>query len=295
MPALFPKPSRATVRAVGPAEDRILRALSRLHYLSSNQICRLLYSPGSLTHVQSKMKQLTDAGLCQRLWLPRPSARGSAPSVYTLARAGLNHVIALGLDVDRRFRPSEHREHSYLFLAHTLALNDVLIAAELLCRHSSRVTIAGLVHERDLKRQPVYVEADDGRQLAVIPDAWLDMRVDSAYQVCLVIELDRGTEEQKAWRRKIRGLFAYAAGPYQEAFGTKSLTIAVLTTAGDKRLIELIRWTEHEIAAMKGKHQGDLFVFTSLAAEPIEPGDLFLAPRWHLPFGDHRVALLDLD
>lgn len=287
-------PSAAKRAAVNPADDAILRASYRYYYLSSRQVCRLLYSAGSLTYVQTKLKQLTDAGLLQRIWLPRPSPHGSAPSVYTLARKGLNYLASVGLDIDRRrYRPSEQREFSYLFLAHTLAVNDVLIGAELLCRARPEFKIARMLHERDLKRQPVRVEDTEGRSISVVPDGWLDLRVEGAYQVCLALELDRGTEEQKVWRRKVRGLLAYANGPYQEAFQTKSLTIAVVATSGDARLLQLLRWTESELEALKEKGQGDLFVFTGLRAEVVGLVDLFCSRRWRQPFGQQSIALLD--
>jgi len=119
----------ASSLSLAPSDDGVLRALLRFYYLSSRQVCLLGYSPRSLTYVQTKLKRLTDAGYCQRIWLPRPSARGSAPSVYTLARKGLNYLRAQGLDVPPRYHPSEQREHSYLFLSHTLEVNDVLISA----------------------------------------------------------------------------------------------------------------------------------------------------------------------
>lgn len=280
--------------SVSPADDAILRAAFRYHYVSSRQLCRLLYSDGSLTYVQTKLKRLAAAGMLQRIWLPRPTAHGSAPSVYTLARKGLNYLASVGVDVDhRRYRPSEVRDHSYLFLSHTLAVNDVLITAELLGRAQPAFEVASLLHERDLKRRPVQVQDADGRAIVVVPDGWLDIRVRGAYQVCLALELDRGTEEQKVWRRKVRGLVGYANGPYQEAFGTKSLTVMVVATAGDRRLLQLIRWTEHELAAMNEKAQGDLFVFTTARADASDMADLFFAPRWHVPFGDRTIALLD--
>lgn len=281
-------------RSLGLAEEAIARSLLRYYFLSSRQICRLHYSAGSLTYVQSKMKALTDAGYCQRLWLPRPEPRGSAPSVFRLARRGLKHLETLGLE-PRRFRPSEHRDHSYLFLAHTLAVNDVLIAAELLCRQHPALAMAALLHERDLKRTPVYVEHDNGTRVAVIPDGWLDLRVDAAYQVCLALELDMGTEAQKAWRRKVRGLVAYANGPYQDAFQTRSLTVAVVTTAGAKRMLDLLRWTERELEVLRERQQGDLFVMTSVNSGASVPADLFLGRRWISPFGKAAVALIAPD
>src|SRR5438552_3253113 len=94
-------------KIIGPADDLILHALYRFHYLTSSQICRLLYSPSSLGYVRSKLKALADAELVLTLFLPRPTQRGSAPSIFTLARKGLNYLDACGIDVDARFHPSE--------------------------------------------------------------------------------------------------------------------------------------------------------------------------------------------
>jgi hypothetical protein len=245
-----------------------------------------------MTYVQTKLKALSELGLLQRIWLPRPAPHGSAPSVFTLGRKGLNHLGSQGFDVARRYRPSEQNARSYLFLAHTLAVNDVLIGAELLGRQAPGVQLARMLHERDLKRAPLQVQDNDGRTIAVVPDGWLDFRINGSFQACLALELDRGTEEQKAWRRKVRGLVAFANGPYQEAFQTRSLTIAVVATSGDHRLLQLIRWTESELALWKEETLGDLFVFTGVAPEST-PADLFTARRWYQPFGEQPVALLD--
>ena len=150
-----------------------------------------------------------------------------------------------------------------------------------------------MLHERDLKRTPVRVADDDGRAIVVIPDAWLDLRVRGSYQVCLALELDRGTEEQKVWRRKVRGLLAYANGPYQEAFQTRSLTVAVVATSGEKRLLQLIRWTERELTDTRKESLSDLFVFTSLRLESVDVSNLFFAKRWYQPFVERPIALLE--
>jgi hypothetical protein len=236
---------------------------------------------------------LTDAGYCQRIWIPKRSPHGSAPAVYTLARKGLNFLRANGVEVTLRFHPSEQAGLSYLFLNHTLEVNDVLIAAELLCRAAPAYRLAGFRHERDLKRRPVRVRDGNGRHAAVIPDAWLDLRIKGRYQVCLALELDRGTEEQKRWRQKVANLLAYADGPYQDAFDTKSLTIAVLTTSGDRRLLELVRWTEAELEAQGERTQADLFLFTASHPALLTPQDIFLSRRWLQPFNSASLALLE--
>lgn len=154
-------------------DEAILRCLARYQYLLSRQICRLLYSPNSITYVQTRLKRLAEGGYCQRLWLPKRGRYGSAPAVYTLARRGIAHLLSSGSRLNRRYHPSEQEARSLLFLQHTLDLNDFLISAELLGRWRPEFQLAAMLHERELKQHPVYVEGDAGKRTAVIPDAWL--------------------------------------------------------------------------------------------------------------------------
>src|SRR5688572_494704 len=113
---------------IGAAEHAILQALGTYHYLSADQVCRLLYSRGSLTYVYAKLKLLTDAGYTLQSFLPRMTKSGSAPSVYTYGRKGYRYLQELGFALPSRFHATEAQQHAYIFLSHTLAVNDVLIA-----------------------------------------------------------------------------------------------------------------------------------------------------------------------
>ena len=278
---------------LGPKDEAVLRALARYSYLTGRQVCRLLYSSGSLTYVQSKLKKLERLGYCRRIWLPKRGPFGSAPGVYTLARGGINHLKGMGIDFNQRFRPSEQESRSFLFLTHTLELNDFLISAELLGRWAPEFKLAAVLHERQLKQHPVFVKDGDRKRVAVIPDAWLDLRIQGTFQVCIAVELDRGTEEQRKWRRKVANLVAYANGPYQSTFETRSLTIAVLTTAGEYRLRELLRWTSAELEELGERSRANLFVFAHIPAEAMDAERVFLTPCWYQPFKPDPVALLD--
>jgi hypothetical protein len=271
----------------------VLRAIGRLHFLTSFQVCRLLYSQGSHTYVQTRLKALADAGLLQRLFLPRPTAAGSGPRVYTLARPALRYLRAEGVEVGSRYRPAEHRIHSYLFLAHTLSVNDFLISLELLCRRHSALQLHTVLHERDLKRQPLQLDVEDGEPLAVIPDAWVDLR-QGRTRTCLALEIDQGTLEQKAWRRKIRGLVKAMDGAYQERFNARSLIVAAVAIPGPARLAELTRWTEAELDVLRAHERAQLFRLTELPPASTPPERLFLLPSWVRPFSDEPVPLVAL-
>src|SRR6478735_112649 len=131
--AILPTPSTIT-----EADESILLALSRFHYLTAAQANRLLYPnlADQNRYIQRRLKKLTDMQYVLRLRaLPAPRY-GQAPHVFTLARRGRQYLTALGLAVQPYFRPSEEARASENrpFMTHTLAAIDVLVAADRLCR-----------------------------------------------------------------------------------------------------------------------------------------------------------------
>lgn len=281
----------------GPTEVAILTAVERHHYLTARQVTRLLYAPGSLSWSQRRLHRLTQHGYLTRLCLPRPTRTGSAPLVYTLAGHGRTLLARQGFDVARRLRLAETRRHGYLFLAHTLAVNDVLIAAALLARTQPGLTLADFVHERDLKRHATRVSLPDGSRRAVVPDAWLDLHwamASGMHRFPIMLELDRGTTAQVPWRRKVAALVTWAQTVYPMQFQTRALTIAVVATPGPRRRDELLRWTEAELVATGQPAAAALFRVTGLAADQVAPAEFFLAPTWSTPLTPAPSPLLAL-
>jgi hypothetical protein len=284
-------PSRDSFQILGVSDEAILERLYRYRYLTSKAVCRLYFKSGCLIYAQTKLKRLADLGYARRCFLPRASQHGSAPSVYCISRKGLKHLAAKGIDVPSRYPPVHQPSSSYLFLSHTLMVNDVLITAELLDRNSEAVTLQIMHHEFDLKRSPFYVQDDSGERLVVIPDGYFDFRIRGQYQACFALEADRATEEQRKFRRKVRGLVGLTKGAYQERFGTSSLTVAVVTT-DERRLAQLRHWTEAELEHL-GRNYGDLFRFATLSEELLSPEVMFFGPRWYRPFDDEPMPLLE--
>lgn len=277
---------------LGPSDAALLKLLGRYFYLTAAQVTRMLYAPTSHTYAQARLKRLADAGYLQRLFLPRPTRTGSAPLVYTLARRGWNALREWEPTRAQRYRPLEVGALSYLHLRHTLALNDALIALALVCRAHPVFQIAELRHERVLKQQPVQVTLPDGRETGVIPDAWVDLRIAGRFQECYAIELDRGSTGARAWRRKVAALLAYASGPYQQAFATRSLTVAVIATPGERRCAQLRRWTEAELHCLGREDLAALFRFTGARLADQDPDQRFLGSAWYRPFSGQPEPLI---
>lgn len=286
------------IRALGPSEEAILASIGRYHYLTAEQVCRLHFSSGSLRYSQTKLKHLADAGFLTRIFLPRREQHGSSPLLYGLATPGRVLLRGRGASLRSRYRPVEEEQHSYLFLEHTLSVNDFLIAAELLARSHPVIALEELRHERDLKREPVYVEVrGEGvvARVGVIPDGWLDLaHIGRNERFCFVVELDRGTTKRRKWQRKVAALLSFAQGPYQRAFGREAITIIVATTEGEKRRDDLLAWTQDELVARWLMHEADLFRFASIAPGALSPEAAFLSPLWYVPFASAPVPLLTI-
>jgi len=281
---------------VTPAKQALLIALARYFYLTARQCTRLLYAAGSLTRVQTLLKELADDGYVQRLFLPRPSPHGRVPAVYTLGRLGRGYLEGLGSDVPARLRPSDARAHKYLFLDHTLSVNDVLIALELLTRHMPQMAIQQMLHERTLRHMPISVTDPDGRRASVIADGWLDLRVtqpDGVYRSCIGLEIDRGTTEQRAFRRKVARWVAAADGPYQRAFSTDLLTVAIVATPGEGRAQELLRWIAAELTSLHREEQAGLFFVTAVDAAVVDPLTFFCGPVWRQCDQERLMPLIE--
>jgi hypothetical protein len=278
-------------------DQTILLALARYHYLTAAQASRLLY-PKLLDdnrYMQRRLKKLVDGEYVLRLRaLPVPRY-GQAPHVFTLHRFGRQYLQALGVSVQPYFRPSEERQaaENNPFMYHRLAAVDVLIAADMLCRDYA-VTCPRLLLERDLRHQPIRVEIAAGmgtRKVAVIPDGWFQLSVRGEPPVSIALELDRATEDQKAWRQKIAGYVAWANGPYRKAFETDNLTVAVVTPSPARR-DQLRAWTLAELQKRGAPALADIFLVTAASPSTTQPVSFFFDDLWHLPHQPQSVSLL---
>jgi hypothetical protein len=289
----------------GEVDKSFLIALNTFYYLTAAQASRLLYPnlKDKNRYASRRLKKLVDQGFVLRLRdLPKP-LYGAPPHVFTLTRRGRQYLERAGYETPSYFRPSEEEDKAFnhMFMDHTLASIDVLIAAKNLCREYPVVSCPRLIGERELKHNPsrVDVPAAPGsggqvrRNVAVIPDGWFQLAVGSEPPDSIALELDRGTEDQKAWRRKVAALVTWANGPYREAFETDNITIAVVAPNPTRR-DQLREWTARELAHRDLVSDGQIFLFTS--ADPVEtsPSSFFLGSCWYLPRSASPLPLLDV-
>ncbi|WP_149830096.1 replication-relaxation family protein [Streptomyces tailanensis] len=300
-PQLYPQPRpRPDPVRITAVDDSILRAVNQFHYMTASQVSRLLYPEArdENRYAQRRLRRLAEAGYLMRLReLPAPRV-GSAPHVFTLADKGRQYLSGRGVGLSNAyFRPSEERRKAQdnPFMEHTLAAVDVLVAAESLCR-KFRVAMLRMLAERQLKRTNIRVTPagqPDARPVAVIPDAWFELQVLDEPPVAIALELDRSTEHQKHWRRKVAALAAWAEGPYRQAFGSDNLTVAVVTPSTQRR-VQLSDWTIRELDEIHKTSLSQIFLFTEASPVTIPPEVFFFELLWYTPEERKPMSLLDM-
>ncbi len=281
---------------ITPASDQLLRGstdmpvgLYQLHIATAEQLTRLHYSPKSIKWVLKHLKALTDNGYVLADVKPTKGPRG--PNFYTLAHRGLRYLASIHVDV-REARVDGTLEH-YLLIDHMLELNDLLIAAALLKRSSANMYLHSFMHEQILKRRPYKATWQDKegktQTYTIIPDAFLTfcLRPQSGQIVDrrVLLEHDRGSEEQRHFRRRIR---AYISLLKRQ----KPVPVAFTTFNGPQRVGQMREWTWQELASTQEPVAlGSLFRFGSFERPP-DPCDVWTEPNWYTPYDEHKPRAL---
>src|SRR5581483_4701541 len=290
---------------ITPVYDLLLRGSSttpvglyHLHLATAEQLTRLHYKPGSINKVKARLKDLANNGFLQADG--QPTKKGKGPYYYVLAQQGLRYLEEAGYDTSETFRANREGNKHALFVEHTLELNDVLIAASLLEHTAPCYRLESFIHERALKWRPykaVWKTESQQQTFTVIPDAFLDFRSllpdGRQRRMPLLLEHDRGTEEQQHFRRRIRAyLVFFKSGAYQQHFGVRTITVAFTTFTGIARLRQMIEWTRAELAATnEPKTLGTIFSFTTLE-RPLEPRQIWLEQRWYTSYPEDGPVVL---
>jgi hypothetical protein len=213
--------------------------LYHLHLATAEQLTGLYYKPGMLKTVKKRLKVLADNGFVQADCIP--TKRFKSPYYYTLDSRGMRYLENIGFDTDAAFRASKEVSESYLHLKHALELNDVFIAAFRLKQISNNnCYVSRRIDERSFKREPLTFQHGSA-DICLIPDGFLDIRIrrpDSAdLSLALLLEHDRGTEQQEHFKRRIRMYKTFlSTGAYKQLLHINSVIVAYTTFISAKRL-----------------------------------------------------------
>jgi hypothetical protein len=247
----------------------------------------------SVKAVKAKLRKLVDHGYVQFDAIPTKFTR--SPYYYTLDKLGIRYLQQAGMDVNEAFRADKEVNKHALFAQHALELNDIIISAALLKRSSKSVWLEEFKHERELKHTP-YKAKWPGGGYNLIPDSLLLFRVTVSDgrqgRLPIVVEHDRGSEEQKYFRRRIRAyLYMLRNEGYKQMFGVNGITIAFTTSAGVERLKKMREWTATELQETGEMQYKHLFYFT-LVQNPIDPYQVWVNTTWLPVYENKPVSLL---
>ncbi|MBM3302368.1 MAG: replication-relaxation family protein, partial [Deltaproteobacteria bacterium] len=164
---------------------QILGMVEAFRFVSGDQIERLLFSQGQKddnrkTRCPARLRNLFDNGLLGRVQWPFRSI--TLPMIYILERDGAD-LLALQRGVERdQIRTISKREkrpvisRSLLFLAHTLAVNDLRIDVMLAVQRKGW-EVSDWLNEYELGREYAEIEFQGRRRRqAVQPDAYFAIK-----------------------------------------------------------------------------------------------------------------------
>ena len=278
------------------AKQNIICALADFQYLTVSQLMTVEeYKETSRSYVYKEVNELVAAGLL--LALPRQVV--TQPRLYTLTAKGRRFATLLGKEPVTRFRVGEEQERgeNVSFVAHTIAVTNVLIAARLLVKTVPSIRLNRMLTERELKRTiyvPVPGEGTTTRNICIEPDAALDFIVQDTWQDFLYLEVYRHHLAETRYKHKIQGyVTALVSGLHQQLFHTPAMSVAVIATT-EKLAGTLKHWAEEALGAMDRTDAGDRFFFCSLDTATASPRELFLSPVWETAFSTTKTPLLVL-
>jgi hypothetical protein len=291
---------RASPVVLHSAGAQLLCVLAELGYLTPAQAARVgQYKETSLPYVRKALAALATQGLARTL----PRWHVTQPVVYTPTSNGCAYAAALGACPARRVRPGDERDKAknVLYLAHTLAVTDVLIAAKLLTRTHPAIALTRLYTERSLKRK-ISVVLPDNRRRYIEPDASCEFTVTETmdgqphtWQEFVHLEIYRHLPIKWRFQEKVWGyITSIDTGVHQRLFQTAALSIAVLCdTLTHARLLK--QWTEEALTAMGRVDEGEGFFFCHMHTATAMPEAVFLSPVWEQAFGATKTPLLVLE
>jgi len=287
---------------ITPVHDLLLRNLHTLQRATAEQLTRLNYKMGMLTTVKARLKDLSD----NRYVLPlsHPSIR--LPYMYALDRKGLQYLHTQGVDVREYFRPSQEEDSAknFLFREHMLAISDILIHSLLFVKTEPSYRIETMLHERVFKNNPMKATSTRNNRdetKTIVPDAYLAFihtKADGKEELIpVLVELDRGTEDQKFFRKRLRAYSVFLKSrAFKSLFTIENITVAFATTKDHHRVRQMREWAAKEFASTnEPSWLANLFLFTALPENmgESEPRHLFLDPVWYTPSDDESpVSLL---
>jgi len=295
-------PQPSFLRPLSPTEEEILKTMSTYRFMTAVDVAHALFSPASLTHVRSMLTRLAGGeDYKERECLYRfPLASGKAGNpqrVFTLGSAGREVVRSLGLPVAWYYRPSKTGRLQSNYLNHQLLLTRFVVCARRFAKEHPNYSLVDVRLCYELEGQIVKRGAE-----TVVPDAWLHVeRVADEKRFPILVEIDRGSEDQERLKNHVRGRLEFIrSGEYERVFGTPAVVIAYATTGrvpahAASRRHTMAAWTMEVLRELEIENWAGIFRLTSALEYTrlyAEGQVLFTRPVWYQPDAPSTPVLL---
>jgi hypothetical protein len=283
-------------------DEEILRVIYQYRYMTALDVAWLLFKPTSHTRtgnplvpcrwrrfkhsILSLSVRVTGGRQCPAdlyAWRQRPQIP---------VRRGLpDHLVLSAYKFGRL-------THSHLF--HSCLLTRCVVAAHVWARKQSEFHLIQVRFGHALSAAPGRrVGNGEAKTAPVIPDAWLLFeRVSNGNQLPVMLELDRGREQQKRFKDHIRSRIKFIEdGSYTRLFGSRSVGIYYATTGEipayrDTRCQTMRRWTNEVLAELGKQNWAGVFRFASTVYQDLYDLTLFEKPVWYRPDSSEPLSFL---
>lgn len=264
--------------ALTARDEDIIRWVYELRFATQEQVQQLLFSPTTASSCRRRLTLLYHNAYLDRRLIPLRSRFGANRAAYCLDKRGADLLAFLaGSGTQVNWRPADNDRELY-FLSHTLATNDVRVAATGAAKHQGYVLT--WIDEQTLRTKAMRDLVEDpkrpGERLAVIPDGYFPLASENR-PLGFAVELDRGTVEEKRFKAKVRALGEWkVTGAYQKRFGTDSLRVLFVVAENPRdpnRLARVKGWTEAE---------GGQSLFWFARHEQLTSATILTSPVWQV-------------
>jgi len=272
----YSKAKKAPPMRLTDRDKRIVEAVYRMRFLTSEQIKYWLFEEGSITACRRRLSFLFHNGYLADASKPKSAGYGSSKRIYCLSKKGAALISHLyGEQEAKQIKWNEKQNKvEHFFIEHTLAINDIWIAFSKAVVATNNYDLIWF-KESEVKswKEKVVDPENTGKTLAITPDAFLYLTGNDK-KANYFLEVDRATESNRRWRDKVRGYveFVYSR-KYYDKFKSESLRILTVTTSPE-RLTNLMKTT-------KNVDRADFFLFTTF--EQIKNNDVLFDNIWQSP------------
>lgn len=245
-------------------DRHLLRELAGMRIID-RELAKSVAGFQSTRRANARLLALTRAGLLRRFFWG--TIAGGRKAIYSLAPKAAPLIETPYRSFQRK---PDHTLAGDLFVAHQLEINGIFVVLKY-----RPIVVPGVSFRRWL-----YFAKPLSQATPIIPDGYFELTVPQGVRP-MFLEVDRGTEPQAAWQKKIECYLRCAiSGEFSQHFGQAQFRVLVI--ANSDRRINGIRRTAAKVTEK-------IFWFSTL--ESIKR-DGFWSPVWLRPSGDPKQSLL---